>query len=503
MSREGRGFWGAVGWAYAMSWAQRAIAVAVTLLLARLLGPNELGTFALAAVFVMFLQIFIDRGVQTALIQRETLDPEHLDAGFWLMLAIGAGLMAAGVVASGWWAQWNGLPVLARVIPVLSLILPIQALTVVPQALLQRDLDFRALAGATALAALTGGVVGIAVALAGGGLWAFVCQQLTHSAVLALSLCYAVPWRPRLRYSRVQGAELLEFSSSVYATALGSFCHRQADVILVGGILGPVAAGIYHMAERLVGNLNEAVTRSLALASLPHFSQLQGDRHQLHQAYLMCIRASALVTIPAMAGLAVASGPLVAMLGERWQGTAAVASLLCVLGALRATTLFTGPVLNATGRPGVMARLVWTFAAINVPALAAAAWWLRDAPLGDQTSGVALVRMVVFALVYAPLNLAVASRATGVSLREVAARLAVPLVAAGGIGLAGAGVLQLTDGLGLPPVVALLLVVACGGVVGCGIIVACDRDARERLHAVVSEVRARGLRATIDRRLLS
>jgi PST family polysaccharide transporter len=471
-----------------MTWGQRVIMLAVTFLLAWLLGPAEFGTFAMALVYILFVGMFLDKGLSTAVIQRRNLEPDHLNSAFWIIMALSIGLAIASVGLSGWWAAANRVPELAQVITVLSLMIPLEGLSSIHRAVLQRELDFRALAGRLCIASLGGGAVGIGLALSGAGLWALVAQQLSTVALQTLLLWQAHPWRPRFRFSRGHAVDLIRFSVGVYLASAGTLIHRRSDLLLVGLFFGPLAAGIYHVAERLVQNVTEGVTRPLTVAALPHFSELQADPVHLKRAYLQCIRVSALVTVSAMTVLAVISTPLVAFLGPSWTDAAQVVPILCVLGAARSVTLFTGPLLYATSRPGLMARLTWTLAAISVPALVVAGVFLRDQNLdvGDQVSGIAIVRAAIFGLVYAPINIGVAMRICGISFWTFMQTLVVPMAAATGILVVGIGTLRFCAEFELGTLATFVLVSVLAGSTGLAITAGGDAEIRSR---ILSQIR--------------
>ena len=489
ISQEGqtKGFWRAAGWAYVMTWGQLVILLTVTFLLARLLGPAEFGVFAMAMVYLLIVGMFLNQGLSTAVIQRRNLESDHLNSAFWLIMTLSMGLVIASVSLSGWWATVNRVPELAWVIIVLSLMIPLEGISTIHRAVMQREFDFRALAGRLFIASVGGGAVGIGLALSGAGLWALVAQQLSTVVFQTVLLWQARPWRPRLGFSRAHAVELFRFSVGVYLASAGVLIHRRSDLLLVGLLFGPVAAGIYHIADRLVHFLTEAVTRPLTVAALPHFSELQADSVHLKQAYLQCIRVSALLTISAMALLAVISTPLVAILGPKWADTALVISILCVLGAARSVTLFTGPLLYATSRPGLMARLTWALAGMNVPALVFAGVFLHDHEVGIQTSGIALVRATIFALVYVPINIGVAMRICGISLRAFTRTLVVPMAAATGILVVGNGMLVFCAELGLGTPATLVFVTVLAGSTGLAIAAGLDGEIRSRLLSSITK----------------
>lgn len=144
-------------WAVVMTWGQRGIASGFTYVLAALLGPHEFGLVALGLAFVELVQVVVEQGISTALIQREQLEDEHLDSAFWLTVVLCVLLAGATVAASGWWAAANDVPELQGVIVALSPTVVLAGLMIVPLSLLQREVRFRELAACWNAGALAGG----------------------------------------------------------------------------------------------------------------------------------------------------------------------------------------------------------------------------------------------------------------------------------------------------------------------------------------------------------
>jgi teichuronic acid exporter len=435
VAQQRRHFLDAVKWALAMSWGERALGSLFTFVLAALLGPHDFGVVAIALVYVALAHVFLEQGVATAIVQRERLEPEHVQSAFWLNIVWCVALAGATVAASGWLADVNGAPVLRDVLSVLSLMLVLEGLIVVQEAQLQRAGRFRALAGAANVAALAGGVLGVSLALAGAGVWALVAQQLTASAVALVLIWAAARWRPGLSFSRRHARELLGFSSGVFAANLGGFVNRRADTLLVGALFGPLVAGIYRLADRFVDFVLELTTRPLGAVALPMFSRVAADREELRAAVATCLRLTLVAVVPALLLLAATSDAILAVFGPEWAPGADALKLLAVLGIAKALVSFTGPLLFALGRPALRAAMLWSFAAAGTAAVVLVGLALADETAERQLAGVSGSRLLLFALVFVPVNVLVVRAATGLGLAALG-RLARAPAAAGATAVA-------------------------------------------------------------------
>lgn len=426
----------ALGWSFVMNGGREGLTGALTLLLAALLGPTVFGTIGMALVYVLALQMVVEHGFGVAIVQRKELTPEHLDATFWTVVGGSLLLAALGFAASGWWATVNRLPELETLIDALLVVVPLQGLTAVQQAVLQRDMDFRALAIRANASVAAGGAVGVALALSGYGVWALVAQQVVIAFVGLLLVWRLTAWRPRLAFSGAALRDLLDFSGGTLLGAVGIFVNNRSDVLFMGIFFGPTAVGIFRLADRLVSLVVELTARSVQVVALSEFSRLQDRRDALRASVLRSARTSALLCVPTLAVLAAAREEITQLLGPKWADAAAPIGLLCVAGMVRGVTLFLGPVMQALGRPHLLAGLLWAYAIPSALAFLAVSVLLGDAPTGAQTTGIAASRTGLFVLVFLPVNVLIARRLLGLNRFELSRSIA-PAVAVAAAAVAG------------------------------------------------------------------
>src|SRR5690606_6258266 len=385
----------ALFWSYALTGGMLATTTVVMFVLTALLGPRVFGVMALALLVLIVAQNLLHQVLVTALIQREELDDAHLQAGFWLVLL--GSLILAGLTIAGsrLWAAYNSLPELAEVCVALSPVIVLHGLVVVPDVLLRRRLAFRTLAGCHLAAAVAGGVGGIWLALAGAGVWALVAQQMITALLSAVLLWSVTRWRPRLRMPRRAVRDLSGFSIHTAVGSLGVMLAVRADLLVLGAFFSPVVVGLYRLANRLPDMALEATVKSVQQVSLPELSRVQSDREVLIDRLRKLVHAATTLGLPATGILAGCAGALVEVLGADWQAAATPMRVLCVVAALNVVGLMLVPVLQAVGRPGVVALFAWLHAAAAITGFATVGVTMRAAPEGQQVSVVALAALAV------------------------------------------------------------------------------------------------------------
>jgi O-antigen/teichoic acid export membrane protein len=352
------------------------LSVVTFLVLARLLNPEDFGLVALASVFVALLGVVTEQGFAHALVQREDLEPSHLDTAFWSSVLTGSLLAAALVVAAEPVSRLLDEPDLAAVLRVLSLAVVVTALSSTPQAILQRDLAFRSLAIRELVAALVGAIVGVGCAVSGLGVWALVAQILAQAVAGVAVLWIAVQWRPGGDVSWDHFRELAAFGWNVVGVRFLNFVSRRGDNFLIGVALGTRALGIYAVAYRVFWILTDVIARTIATVAFPVFSRLQSETERIRRAYLLASQMSATVATPIFVGTSVLAGEIVdVLLGTKWDDAVPVLQILCLVGILHANQYFNISVLMAVGAPQLALFLTVISSVTNLIAFSIGLQW--------------------------------------------------------------------------------------------------------------------------------
>lgn len=477
----------ALGWSFVMGGGQYAISTVVMFVMAGILGPSIFGLVAMAVVYLAFIQLVLRQGMVQALVQRPNLEAKHLDSAFWLTMAGGALLTIASLLLSRWWADLNRTPELEPVINVMTLLVPLQALVVVQESYLTRHMDFKGLAIRTNLAALIGGVVGVVLAIVGFGVWALVAQHILRALVDVAVLWTISEWRPKWHFSWDATREILSFSSLTALGGLGTFVNTRADALLIGLFFGPTAVGLYRLAARIVEIVSEVTVSAFHSVSLPELSRVEYDRERFTNRVRDITKLATMAAFPLLAIVAGSSPQLMALLGREWQAAAAPLSVLCIVGAAYALTIFIGPVMLAAGKPRVFAASTWVFAGFSAFSFLLAGFLLIDAPIGAQVVGVAWARVAIFATVLLAIAGWTVKRYTDATIASIM-RAITPATLAAALGLVAARVLAVVSGVG-SDFFDLLLVVIPSALIAAGTLWVTEPTVRQILDRIARAFR--------------
>lgn len=354
-------------WSFLEKWGGQLISTTVFLLLARLLGPEAFGLTALASVVVAFMSSFVEQGFVPAIIQREDLEPAHLDTAFWTSIAIGLILMVGTILASGQIAVFLGEPKIRPIVQWFSIVFLFIALQSVQNAILRRNFAFKSLAFRSLVATFSSGGISVVLAFMGFGVWSLVAQQLINRGVNVLMLWGASPWRPGFNVSRKHFKDLFAFGVYEMGVNFLRFFNRRSDDFLIGYFLGPVALGYYTVAYRLLLLMVNIFTNVTTTVALPTFSRLQQDPVRMKKAFYKATQLTSFISFPAFSGVFILAPELVnVMFGDNWEASIPVMQVLVMAGILQSVSYFNATVMLAKGKPSWRLILNCFNAVLNV-----------------------------------------------------------------------------------------------------------------------------------------
>ena len=375
MSLKQKAFKGLV-WSVIQNSGSQAFSLIIFLLLARLLTPETFGLIALANVFLAFMQIFLEQGFAKALIQRENLEPEHLDAAFWSQVGCGVLLTAISFFSAGLVANFFDQPKLIPILQCLSSIFIVNSLSQVHNALLTRKFAFKIIAMRSLFATVISGIIGISMAFAGYGVWSLVVLNITAELVSLIVMWSAVEWRPQFRFSRSHFQDLFSFGMYILGFKFIKFFDKRSDNLLIGYFLGEVALGYYAIAYRILEVMTQLLVDTINKVALPTFSRLQTEPERLRQLFYKTTQFTSLIAFPTYLGMTVFAPELiVSLFGEQWIPATGIMQILALEGIVLSLSQFHKSVFVSMGKPSWNMKVILLNATANLIACLIAVRW--------------------------------------------------------------------------------------------------------------------------------
>jgi O-antigen/teichoic acid export membrane protein len=409
-------------WALVESGGLSLISLLVILFVARLVGPAELGAFAVAIGIVQVLTIVIETLTHDAIIQRTQLLPGHLDTAFWTCLVLGISLTTLCWFSAPEIGSYFHSDKVQDLLSVTSLSLVFSGAASIPVAMLRRDVRFKPLALRSLVGRLCGAIVAIALIAGGYGVWSLVMQHVVQTAACTVLLWPATKWRPSFTYSPKRLRELLTFGIPVVGTRLVWLCSIRFFVLLIGNILGVAAVGYINIAQRMVDTLFDLLAGAAHNLALPIFARHQNNKPVLAKVYGQATELTALAALPLFAGLAACAYPMVDLfLGKDWAPAAPLVQILATGAMLQFIFLYGHPAITALGRPGV----AFTLSLITLVYVIAVVVFI-----GIDSAYEATMVWTSRVLISAPVLILIVSQLLGISRSHIIGLTWMPLFAA-------------------------------------------------------------------------
>jgi len=371
------GLW--VGFGFA---GQQGIAVLRTLVLARLLTPEDFGQVGLVTLTIFAGLMLTEFGLESALVQRADLPPRFVHTAWTVMLIRGAGLLGLLQVIAPWVATAFDRPDMEPLLRVGALSFVLVSLPAVSASLLVRELRYRSRVGLDVSRELSGTAFAIILALEFGTGWALLFGLLLGQAVAMIGVWFLHHYRPRFVLDREALRAYWDFGCHLYLSGLLTYITTRGDDIVVGKLRGLEELGQYQVVFGMAEMLTRGLSEMMNMVVFPVYARIAAEGRSLGKAFDEVWHILLLFLLPIAAIVAVFHAELIGvLLGEQWLSAAVVFALLTGAQALRALAAACGSLILASGRTGYLSRIkvleVACFLALILPMTGA--WGIEGA----------------------------------------------------------------------------------------------------------------------------
>ena len=345
-------------WRFAERCGAQLVTFIVSIVLARILDPKDYGTIALVTVFTTILQVFVDSGLGTALIQKKNADDLDFSSVFYFNFIICIILYVGMFIAAPYIALFYKDTTLTPVIRVISLTIVISGVKGIQQAYVSKNMLFKRFFFSTIGGTIFSAVLGIAMAYMGYGVWALVAQQLSNTAIDTLILWLTVKWRPKKMFSYERLKGLFSFGWKLLISSLLDTAYNNLRNLIIGKLYSSSDLAFYNQGEKfpkvIVMNINASIDSVL----LPTMSIEQDNPERIKQMTRRAIKTSTYVMAPLMMGLAFCAEPIVRLvLTDKWIFCIPFLRIFCITYMFWPVHTANLNAINAMGRSDWFLRL--------------------------------------------------------------------------------------------------------------------------------------------------
>jgi len=323
-----------------------------TVVLARLLTPQDFGLIAMVTAVTGFVMMFKDMGLSMATVQRAEVNHAQISTLFWINVAVSLAIMLLTTALAPAIAWFYGEPRLTWITLALAGAFIFGGFTVQHQALLRRHMRFGALALVQIISMSVGVAAAIITALYGAGYWSLVVMQLATAISIAVGVWIASEWHPGWpRWGSGVGS-MLAFGRDITGFHIINYFARNSDKILVGRFCSSGILGLYSKAYNLLMLPISQICGPLTSVAVPALSRIQDDPKRYTSYYSKLILLISFISMPLIVFLAICSKSIIhLLLGKQWLGMSSIFQILAITAFIQPVfTISIGVVLFSMGQ---------------------------------------------------------------------------------------------------------------------------------------------------------
>ena len=341
----------ALFWSAVERFGHQGVRALITLVLARLLTPEDFGVVGIMTALILIAEAIINDGFGQAIVQRKEVTENDLTTAFVLSVGTAAFLYFIVFASAGPIAAFYGQPKLKSLSRVLSLVVVFDSLIVIQLVQFQRALDFRTVSIVSLVSALIGGGIGIGLALLDFGVWSLVAQMVSHKATMAFYYWIQSNWKPSGTFSRESFRHIFGYGWKLQVAGILSQLFRNLYSLIIGKAFSVAVVGYYIQAKNLKDLPVVSMSTIVGKVTFPAFSSLQDDRDRMKQGYRRSIILLSFVAFPLMLCMGAAADRLIPfLLGDQWAPSVKFFQLMCLVGMVYPIQALNVNVLKVTAR---------------------------------------------------------------------------------------------------------------------------------------------------------
>lgn len=318
-------------WRFAERCGAQGVGFVVSILLARLLSPNDYGTVALVNVFITILGVFINSGMGSALIQKKNADDLDFSTVFYFNMFMCITLYIVMFFCSPLIAKFYNKPELTTLTRVLSLTFLISGVKGIQCSYVSKNMLFKRFFFSTLGGTIFSAFVGVFLAYKGCGAWAIVAQSISNNLIDTLILWFTVKWRPKLMFSIKRLGGLFSYGWKLLCSSLLDTGYNQLRNLIIGKVYSSADLAYYNKADAFPGMIISNVNSSIDSVLLPSMSTVQDDKYSIKSMTRRAMKTSTYVMAPLLMGLAACGKSVISiLLTDKWLPSYPFMVIFCI-----------------------------------------------------------------------------------------------------------------------------------------------------------------------------
>lgn len=345
-------------WRLAERIGAQVVSFIVSIVLARILEPSAYGVITMALVLTTVLQVFVDSGMGTALIQKKDADDLDFSTVFYFNMVMCIIIYIIIFCCAPLLAKFYNMPELSAVTRVLSITVLISGVKGVQQSYVSKHMIFKKFFFATLGGTVVSAVVGIVLAYLGFGVWALVAQRLINSVIDTIVLWFTVKWRPKFMFSFCRLRGLFSFGWKMLVSSLIDTAYNQIRPMIIGKVYSASDLAFYNKASTFPSLVIDNVNSSISSVLFPTMSRIQDNTEMLKNITRRSMKISTFLMAPFLMGLAACGESITRiLLTEKWLPMCPYMTIICITSMFYPVHTANLSAIRAMGRSDLHLKL--------------------------------------------------------------------------------------------------------------------------------------------------
>ena len=341
-------------WKFAERILAQLVSLIVSVVLARILLPEDYGIIAMVTVFITVANVFVTSGIPVALVQKQDADDLDFSSVFYFNLFLSVLIYMLLFLGAPYIAEFYDNSLLTPVIRVMGIRIIIASVNSVQHAYVSKNMLFKKYFWSTLWGTLISGIVGVGLAYCGWGVWALVFQYMVNTCVDTIVLLFTVSWRPKLLFSLTRVKELFGFGWKILIEGLSETITNEARNLIVGKVYSSADLAYYTKGQQFPNLIVQNIGVSISSVLFPAMSNIQDDENRVTYLMRKSIRLSCFLVFPLLFGLALVASPFVEIvLSEKWLCAVPYLQLFCIVQMFTVMFIPRHEALKSIGRSDV------------------------------------------------------------------------------------------------------------------------------------------------------
>lgn len=345
-------------WRFMETLSTDGVSFVVSIVLARLLLPEQYGQIALVNVFITLANVFVVNGLGSSLIQAKKAESIDFSSVFYVNLVVAFGLYGLIYILAPYVETFYSTTGLCSVLRVLGIRIIMSAVISIQNAYVARQMIFRSTFFASLISTILCGAIGIAMAYTGFGVWALVAQALLASFTTMVLLLFITNWYPRLEFSLGRVKALVKYGWKILASSLIKTGYTQSINLIIGKKYTAVDLANYNRGQKYPELIAVALDNSVGTVLFPAMSKHQDDVERVRSMARLSIKVGVFLMSPLLFGLAAVAEPTVRLLlTEKWLSCVPYLRIYTLIYALQTVQTANLQAIRAVGRSDIILKL--------------------------------------------------------------------------------------------------------------------------------------------------